>query len=77
MKKEKNLSELAVAESGVVYRLCYDGNMHRRFLDVGLIPGTRVVCVGKSPFGDPRAYLVRGTRIAIRNADARGIILED
>jgi len=50
--------------------------MRRRFLDVGLTPGAVVRCVGKSPLGDPRAYIVRGCEIAVRCRDADGIIIE-
>ena len=47
-----------------------------RLTDLGLIPGTRVTCTARSPSGDPRAYLIRGTLIALRNADADHIWLE-
>ena len=47
-----------------------------RLLDLGLIPGTRVVCQGHSPAGDPAAYLIRGAVIALRARDAAGITLE-
>lgn len=76
MKKERKLSSLGVGECGLVIRLIADGSMRRRLLDVGIAPGTSVACVGKSPFGDPRAYLVRGYEIAIRRKDADGIIIE-
>ncbi len=76
MKKEKRLSELAVGECGSVSALLTEGSMRRRFLDIGLASGTRVVCIGKSPLGDPCAYLVRGCKIAIRKRDADGIIIE-
>ena len=76
MKDSKRLSELAVGSWGRVCRLNTTGDMRRRFLDVGILPGTRIFCIGKSPFADPRAYSVRGKIIAIRSADAKGIILE-
>ncbi len=76
MKEERKLSSLDVGECGLVIRLLADGSMRRRLLDVGIAPGTSVACVGKSPFGDPRAYLVRGCEIAIRRKDAEGIIIE-
>ena len=50
--------------------------MRRRVQDIGLICGTKVECVQKSPSGDPKAYLIRGALIAIRNSDARKIIVE-
>ena len=47
--------------------------MARRLLDLGLVPGTRVACVARSPTGDPAAYRVRGAVIALRGGDAAGI----
>lgn len=49
--------------------------MRRRFQDLGLIPGTRVECLGHSPLGDPCAYLIRGAVIALRRSDASGIAI--
>ena len=49
--------------------------MELRLTDLGLIPGTKVVCVAESPAGDPRAYLIRGALIALRNSDGNGIHL--
>jgi len=50
--------------------------MRRRFLDLGFLRGEEVRCVGKSPLGDPRAYLIRGKTVALRQRDAEGITLE-
>ena len=50
--------------------------MDRRLTDLGLVRGTRVTCVLRSPAGDPRAYLIRGALIALRRADADGVWLE-
>ena len=44
-----------------------------RLRDLGLIENTRVVCLGRSPMGDPSAYLIRGTVIALRRCDCCGI----
>lgn len=41
--------------------------------DLGLIDGTPVWCVGRSPLGDPSAYMIRQTVIALRREDARQI----
>ena len=76
MKKEKNLSELLPGECGTVLCLCC-ADMKRRFMDIGILPGTRVQCIGESPLGDPSAYYVRGKVIAIRKVDAVGIKLTD
>ena len=47
--------------------------MRRRLLDFGMIEGTNIRCVRRSPAGDPSAYLIRGAVIAIRASDAAGV----
>ena len=65
------LDKLCVGGRGVVLSLFAEGSMRRRMIDLGLVDGTRIECVGKSPAGDPGAYLIRGAVIAIRARDAR------
>ncbi|WP_275891437.1 FeoA family protein [Ruminococcus sp. OA3] len=67
------LSQLKPGEKAVVVRLMTSGNMRRRLQDIGLIDGTAVECVGKSPMGDPTAYLIRRAVIALRDEDSRQV----
>ena len=69
------LSALSPGESATVSAIRLEGAMRRRLQDIGLIPGTTVVCVGRSPLGDPSAYRIRGAVIALRNSDSREILL--
>ena len=50
-----------------------DAEMKRRLLDLGFYKGTPIKKVLVSPKGDPIAYRVRGTTIALRNSDAKYI----
>ena len=76
MSDEKNLlSELPCGERGWIKQVSYASAMRRRLLDVGMIPGTEIVCLGVSPLGDPRTYLVRGKMIAIRARDAECVVI--
>ncbi len=77
MENVKTLADLAVGECGIIEGLITAGSMRRRFLDVGLSRGTCVFCVGESPFGDPRAYFVRGCKIAIRRTDAETVLIDN
>ena len=72
----KNMSLLKKGEKAKVKSLCISGNMRRRLLDIGLIRGTEVSCLHESPCGNPKAYIVRGAIIAIRNEDASKIVVE-
>ena len=55
--------------------LTANGSIRRRLLDIGLVEDTEVECLGKSPLGDPCAYLIRGAVIAIRSEDCRNILI--
>lgn len=75
MSKAILLSHLKPGEKAVVKELSTEGNMRRRLLDIGLIENTPVECLGRSPGGDPSAFLIRGAVIAIRSEDCTGILL--
>lgn len=69
------LYELKTKSGGRIVKLderC-QGFSRRRFLDLGLTPGTRIFPELDNPFKEPRAYRVRGTLIALRN-DQAGMI---
>ncbi|MBR5524051.1 MAG: ferrous iron transport protein A [Clostridia bacterium] len=67
------LCDLSPGAYALVERLDTLGQMRRRLLDLGLTPGAPVCCVGSSPGGDPAAYRVRQTILALRRADAATI----
>ncbi len=71
--KQCLLGQISVGESAEVFEINSDAAMRRRFLDIGLTCGTQIKCLHQSPCGDPRAYLIRGAVIAIRNSDANDI----
>jgi len=70
------LNELDVGEKCVVSKLNVSGIMRERLMDVGFIPGSIVSYVLSSPSGNPKAYLVKGSVIALRNSDASLVEVE-
>jgi Fe2+ transport system protein FeoA len=52
------------------------GFRRRRLFDLGFTPGALVECAFHSAFGEPTAYRVRGTLIALRLEQARRIEVE-
>lgn len=46
------------------------GFSRRRLLDLGLTPGARVQAALDTAFGEPRAFRIRGTTVALRSAQA-------
>ncbi len=71
----RSLSDIAVGEQVSVTALTTQGGMRRRLLDLGLTQHTQIECLGRSPGGDPSAYLIRGAVIAIRKADSKTILV--
>ena len=73
MTQIQTLSDLQPGQSAIVHSVCAPDGMQRRLRDLGLIEQTRVLCLGRSPMGDPSAYLIRGSVIALRRCDCRAI----
>lgn len=69
------LSELTVGSTGQVFQLLTTGLQRRRMLDLGLIPGTVIEVLRKSPLGDPIAYNIRGATIALRTEESIQILV--
>ena len=65
-----SLRQLPVGESARVTAISGDAALQRRLLDLGLVPGTEVRCLGESPGGGPRAYGLRGTVLALRGSES-------
>ena len=66
----KTLAETRVGQRARVVELLVEGLTRRRLLDLGLLPGTEVRVVMRSPLGTPMAYDIRGSMLALRSEDA-------
>ncbi len=66
----KSLNQLAIDEEAVVCQVLCE---NRRLKDLGLVEGTKIRRVLRSPLGDPSAYKFRGSVIAIRKEEASQI----
>lgn len=65
------LNDLPLNHYAKVEYIDCDGIDRRRFLDLGIVQGTKLRPILKSPSGDPVAYEIRKSVIAIRSEDAR------
>ena len=70
------LSLLPLGQKGSVTMLNCEGIVRRRMMDLGLVLGTAVKALLKSPAGDPVAYEIRGAVIALRSEEAGKIIVQ-
>lgn len=74
-KKQINLNDLKINQKGKIEEITNKDTIKRRLLDLGLVKGTQITPVLVSPSKDPRAFLVRGSIIAIREEDAQNILI--
>lgn len=71
-----SLNKLPLNQRGVIVDLNCNDSIKRRLLDLGLVPGTYIVPVFTSPFGEPTAFEFRNTVISIREEDSSFILVE-
>jgi len=67
------LDELKQGQSAIITSVGGEGSLRQHFLDMGLIPTTKVKLVKFAPLGDPMELLVRGYNLSLRLADAANI----
>lgn len=70
-----SLDKINLNEEYLIEKVLLDKQIKYRIYDLGIIEGTIIKSLYKSPFNDPTAYMVRGTIIAIRNIDASKILV--
>ncbi len=71
------IDDLKIGQAGIISQVGGEGALRLRFLDMGLIPGTRVMLQKVAPMGDPIQIQVRGYELTIRREDARKITLKE
>lgn len=71
----KTLDNLNIGEAAFIRDLNVDKNVKLRLLDLGFTQNALIKCVYNSPSKNPRAYLIMGSIIALRNEDAKNILI--
>ena len=74
--KRYRLSCLLPGECGEIVSVECENGIKRRLYDLGLIEGTVVQCLQKSPLGDPIAFGIRGAVIALREEESSNIFIK-
>lgn len=69
------IDDLKIGEDGIITQVGGEGALRLRFLDMGLIPGTRVLLQKIAPMGDPIQIQIRGYELTIRREDAKKIAI--
>ena len=71
------LSRLPLGKSARILSLSAPEPLRGRLMDLGFVPDSPVTPLYAAPLGDPRAYLVCDTVIALRQKDAATVAVEE
>ena len=74
--KKKRLCDVKCGETVKIVSFTEVSDKSRRIRELGFSPESSVTCVMQSPLGDPTAYLVRGSLIALRREHSEKILVE-
>jgi len=73
MEKIKYQKDVEIDREAIIKSIECEENIKRRILDLGIIKGTKIKPVFRSPLGDPTAYEVRGSLISLREEESKNI----
>lgn len=77
MSKYYCLNDMEPGQTAQIQTLTSIGATRRRLLDLGFVEGAAIRCVGKSPSGDPAAFLICGAVIAVRTQEGKQIQISE
>lgn len=76
MNELMKLSQTQVGDKCIVKNIKSKGLLRQRLLDLGIIYDTKIYVLRRSPWGDPTAYIIRDTCIALRKEEAGDILVK-
>ena len=65
-----SLDQIRLGQQYRVHGLTAGGILRRRLLDLGIVSDAIIIGIRRAPFGDPTAYLIKGTIVALRKEEA-------
>ena len=69
------LREFLPGDRGEIAGLLPECSIRRRLMDLGFSEGAPIKCLFQSMFGDPTAYEICGTVIALRSLDSASVLV--
>ncbi len=73
----KELSNIKVGQNVKVLKICGQGPVKRRIMDMGITKGANIFIRKTAPLGDPIEIYIRGYELTIRKEDAKIILVEE
>lgn len=76
VKNSDTLADLKLANSALIKGIKHECHVRQRLLDLGFVKGAEVNIQNISPLGDPVAYYIHETLIALRKEDALMVCID-
>ena len=76
MKIQHCIRQIKEKQKGIIKTIKAKGEMGRRIRDMGLVPGTEVMVIGRAPLKDPVALRLKDFTLTLRNNEADYITVE-
>ncbi len=70
------LSDMKPGEQAIIKKVRGNGPLKRRFMDMGIVEGTKLDYIKVAPLGDPLQISVKSYELSIRKEDAANIEVE-
>jgi ferrous iron transport protein A len=71
----KTLKETAAGSTVTVMRICGEGAVKRRIMEMGITKDATIYVRKVAPLGDPIELTVRGYELSLRKADAEMVMV--
>lgn len=68
-----SLREVPCGQTATVIKICGEGALKRRIMDMGITKGVEIFVRKVAPLGDPVEVKVRGYELSLRKTDAEMI----
>ena len=72
-----SVADLSHGEEGTLDRIELPEEVAHRLMELGFLPGSRIVGAHRAPGGGPRVYRVDGSEVALRRETAVHLILRE
>jgi len=72
----KSLAEMRPKERGRITKVGGSGHVHRRILDMGVVPQAEIEVERVAPLGDPIEIKIKGYHLSLRREEAAHVYVE-
>ncbi len=76
MTEIRQLDQLKPGDKGKVVKVSGSGAVHRRILDMGVVPGSEIEVERVAPLGDPVEFKLLGYHLSLRKEESQNIHVE-